>query len=120
MDDIDRSFNELLKENLAVSQESLKILKSIRRGNRIATAFKIFYWLIILGVFAGAYYFLQPYIKSALEIVQGVGQTISPGQKTDGTSASKGVQSLQDISPDMLKNLPPDLLKKLQDALNTK
>jgi hypothetical protein len=101
---------KLLEENIEISRQSLKILKGMRRASRIATAFKILYWLIIVGVLAGTYYFLEPYIKSAIEVVQGIQQVLPGGQKTNGT---------QSTSSDLLKNLPPDLLKNIQDFLKT-
>lgn len=108
---MDEEIKKLLEENLEISRQSLKILKGIRRANRIAAAFKILYWLVIIGALAGAYYFLQPYIQNAVGIAQEVQQTLSGTQKTSGT---------QGVSPDILKNISPDLLKKIQDLLKTK
>ncbi len=106
---------KLLKENIEISRESLKILKGIRRANRLASAFKIFYWLVIIGSAVGAYYFLEPYIKQGLAIISQVQEITSGPQKT-GSEVKNGSQ----IPSDILKNLSPDLLKKLQDALNIK
>ena len=106
---------KLLKENIEISRESLKILKGIRRANRFASIFKIFYWLVIIGSAVGAYYFLEPYIKQGLAIISQVQEVVSGPQKT-GSEVKNGSQT----PPDILKNLPPDLLKKLQDALNIK
>ncbi len=100
---------KILEENLEISKESLKILKGIRRANRLNMAFKILYWLVILGAVAGVYYFLEPYIKSAMGAVQQVQQAL-PGSQ-NGT---------QGTSRDLLKNLPPDLLKQLQNFFKTK
>ncbi len=93
---MDEELKRILDENLAISKESLKILKGIRRGNRLGAALKIFYWLVIIGALAGSYYFLEPYIKQGLAIINQVQETVSGGQKTSGT---------QIISPDILKNL---------------
>jgi len=109
---------KLLKENIEVSRESLKILKGIRRNNRIATAFKIFYWAIIIGGLIGAFYYLQPYIQNIVSLLQQLLNMFSGVQKT-GDSLKTG-QSISNLSPDFLKNLSPDLLKKLQNALNIK
>jgi len=100
---MDEELKRILDENLAISKESLKILKGIRRGNRLAIAFKFFYWLVIIGSAVGAYYFLEPYVKSAVDIIQGVQGTLSSTQKTSGTNG-----------------LSPDLLKQLQNFLKTK
>ncbi len=102
---------KLLEENLEISQESLKILKGIRRANRLNMVFKILYWLVILGAVAGIYYFVEPYIKSAIGTIQQVQQALPGNQKTNGT---------QGTSSGLLKNLPPDLLKQIQNFLKTK
>jgi hypothetical protein len=108
---------KILEENLEISKESLKILKGMRRASRLAAAFKILYWLVIIGALAGAYYFLKPYVKSVISVVQEAQQIISDGQKLGNSIKSQNNQS---ISPDILKNLPPDLLKSIQDFLKTK
>ena len=96
---MDEGLEKLLNEHLAISKESLKILQGIRRGNRLGAAFKIFYWLIIIGSAVGAYYFLQPYIKQGLAIVNQVQETVSGVQKIGG--AKNGSPTTSDI----LKNL---------------
>ncbi len=97
---MDEELKKILDENLAISKESLKILKGIRRGNRLAIAFKIFYWLIIIGALAGSYYFLEPYIKQGLGIINQAQQAISGVQKVTG-GANNGSPTTSDI----LKNL---------------
>lgn len=96
---MDEELKRILDENLAISKESLKILKGIRRANRLASVFKIFYWLVIIGSAVGAYYFLQPYIKQGLAIVNQVQETASGVQKIGG--AKNGSPTVSDI----LKNL---------------
>jgi hypothetical protein len=59
----DEELKKLLKENLDVSQESLKILKGIRRSNRVSAVFRFIYWLVIIGAALGLYYYLQPYLS---------------------------------------------------------
>ncbi len=102
---------KILEENLEISKESLKILKGIRRSSRLSLAFKILYWLVILGAVAGAYYFVEPYIRSAINTIQQVQQVLPGSQKTNG---------VQGTSPDLLKNLPSNLVKQLQDFFKTK
>lgn len=53
---------ELLERTLRISEENNKILKGMRRSNRLATIFKVFYWLVIIGLGFGAYYFIEPYV----------------------------------------------------------
>jgi len=71
----DEEIKQLLKEDVEVSKESLQILRGIRRANRISAFFKFVYWLIVLAIAFGAYYYLQPFIDKVpglLDQVQGV------------------------------------------------
>lgn len=52
----------LLERTYKITEENNEILKSIRRISRFGAALKIFYWLLIIGLSVGAFYFLQPYI----------------------------------------------------------
>lgn len=54
---------ELLERTLKISEENNRILKSMRRAGRLGTAFRIFYWLMIIGLGFGTYYFIEPYMK---------------------------------------------------------
>ena len=54
---------ELSERTLRISEEKNKILKSMRRPGRLGTAFRIFYWLVIVGLGFGTYYFIEPYVK---------------------------------------------------------
>ncbi len=105
---------ELLEENIEVSKESLKILKSIRRSNRISSFFRFLYWLVIIGSIVGVYYYFQPFINGAIKTFQ---QIISVFSDTQGAGNSTNPSETQNISPDLLKNLSPDMIKNLQDAL---
>jgi len=104
---------KLLEQNIEISRESLKILKGIKRSSRILATFKILYWLVILGVLAGTYYFIEPYIKAVISVFQDAQQTV--GTSNGGTKASN-----QTISPNILKNLPPNLFEQLQNFFKTK
>ncbi|HEY0908590.1 MAG TPA: hypothetical protein VGE35_04600 [Candidatus Paceibacterota bacterium] len=63
--------HRLLIETREMAEENNRILKGLQRTNRASLAFKIVYWVVVLGVLSGALYFLQPYIdtvKSSLSI----------------------------------------------------
>ena len=53
----------LLERTLETAEENNRILKGMRRAGRLATGFKIFYWMVIIGLGLGAYYFIEPYVK---------------------------------------------------------
>lgn len=57
---------EMLKKTLELSQENNKILHSIRRSMLRGRIFQIIYWLVIIGVAIGAYYYVEPYIDTAV------------------------------------------------------
>lgn len=63
----------LLRETYELAQENAEMLRSIRNGNRLSTAMRVIYWMVILGLSFGAYYFIQPYVdvyKQAFTQVQ--------------------------------------------------
>ena len=66
----------LLQRTYVLAEENNAILRGIRRANRWGIAVKVFYWVIILGVTFGAFYFLQPYIESTLDLVDQAQESI--------------------------------------------
>ena len=62
--------HELLKRSIALSEENNDILRGIRRTmsfNRFMTAI---YWLILIGISVGAWYFVQPYVGKVMGLYQ--------------------------------------------------
>ncbi len=53
---------ELLNHSIKLAEENNKMLRGIRRNARFASAFRILYWLIILGLAFGSYYAIKPFI----------------------------------------------------------
>jgi hypothetical protein len=60
---------ELLTQSIKLAEENNKMLRGIRRSNRVSTFFRVLYWMIILGTAFGAYYAIQPRIQPYLEII---------------------------------------------------
>ena len=56
----------ILKKTLELSQENNKMLHSMKRQMLFGRVFRIIYWVIILGAAVGLYYYLIPYIDSAI------------------------------------------------------
>ena len=54
----------LLMRTASLVEENNKLLKSMQKSARWRTAFQIGYWVIILALTFGAFYFIQPYINS--------------------------------------------------------
>ena len=54
----------LLERTYKLAEENNEILRKMRRISRYGTIFKVVYWVVILGLSFGAYYFIQPYVES--------------------------------------------------------
>ena len=67
---------ELLERTLKISEENNRILKGMRRASRLGTAFRIFYWLVIIGLGFGTYYFIEPYVKQFNSVYSQFNSTI--------------------------------------------
>jgi hypothetical protein len=72
-DDIEE-LKELVKKNIAATQENTRILRKMRRGAFWGWIFYIIWWLLIGGVVGAAYYYyLQPYVNK-VEALYGISQ----------------------------------------------
>jgi hypothetical protein len=58
---------EMLKKTLELAQDNNKMLHSIRRGMFWGKVTRIIYWIIIIGAAVGVYYYVEPYINSAVD-----------------------------------------------------
>lgn len=58
---------EMLKKTLELAQENNKMLHGIRRGLFWGRVMRIVYWVIIIGAAVGVYYYISPYIDSAID-----------------------------------------------------
>jgi len=93
---VDAKEKKLLKETAELARENQKLIKKVRRAQLWGRAFRIIYWVIILGVTFGAYYFIQPFVEQFLNIYEGI---------------SGGIDSVQNVGD----NLPD--LSRLSDFL---
>ena len=57
---------EMLKKTLELTQENNQMLQSIRRGIFWSRIMRIIYWVVIIGAALGAYYYISPYVDSAV------------------------------------------------------
>lgn len=69
MDPKDR---ELLEKTFNLAEENNVLLRKIRRSLRVSQAVRITYWVLIIGLSIGAFYFIQPYIDQLLETYSGL------------------------------------------------
>lgn len=64
---MDQELRELLEKNLKISEENNDLLKKMHRSQRWSMVMSAMYWLFIVGITFGVYYYLQPYITTLLE-----------------------------------------------------
>ncbi|MBN2094038.1 MAG: hypothetical protein JW740_01580 [Candidatus Zambryskibacteria bacterium] len=57
---------EMLKKTLELAQENNKMLHKIRHSLFWGRIARIAYWLIIIGTAVGVYYYISPFIDSAI------------------------------------------------------
>ena len=58
----------LLEENLRMSRENNRLLIKVRSVQRWASIMRVLYWVVLIGISFGAFYFLQPYIEKVMKI----------------------------------------------------
>ncbi|OGI96918.1 hypothetical protein A3I25_01140 [Candidatus Nomurabacteria bacterium RIFCSPLOWO2_02_FULL_42_17] len=71
---MDAETKKLIEESLELARDNNKILRRMRRGQRISSIFRLFYWLMILGIALGAYYYIQPYFSQAQKAYQNISE----------------------------------------------
>ncbi len=64
--------HKMLVEIREATIQNTMALEKMKRANRIAIGAKIFYWLIIIGISFGAFYFIQPYIDTLKGVYSGI------------------------------------------------
>jgi len=67
---------ELLRQNLKLSEENNKMIRRLYRAHRWGQIAKTFYWLVIIALTVGAYYYIQPYIKQLQTVYAELGNQI--------------------------------------------
>lgn len=60
---------KLLEETFEFAKENNKMLRQIRRAQKWASFLRAVYWLVIIGLGIGTFYFLEPYIDQAKSFI---------------------------------------------------
>ena len=93
-----------LERTLELSEENNKLLKKINRSIQWGRFVKLVYWLIIIGLSVGAFYYIQPLLEPFMQTVD---------------SLSSGVKSLEQVSgslPDLSSLDVSMILEKFNTA----
>lgn len=87
---------DLVQKNLALSQETNKMVRSLHRSSRWNTFFKMIWWAVVLTAGGATYlFYIQPYMVQLEKVY---------GQVQEG---GKQLQTLQVQAQDIIKNLLP-------------
>jgi hypothetical protein len=74
---MDQEEKELLQTTYDLAKENNKMLHRIRRSQKVADLMRFLYWLVILSIGVGAFYFIQPYIEQIQQFIGDAGVTIN-------------------------------------------
>ena len=66
---MDLQEKQMLRDTLNLVEKNNKILRAMHRSMQWGRVARIIYWIIIISVFIGAYYYIQPYINPLLKIM---------------------------------------------------
>ena len=80
----------VLMEVVELSRENNKMLHSIRSASRWARAWRVFYWIVIIVVTLGSYYYVQPYISALRSVYSGFQENINQMKQATGKITSMG------------------------------
>jgi hypothetical protein len=82
---------DMLRKTFELVEENNEMLKKLRRTQKFGLVIKILYWVIVIGVAVGAYYFIQPFVDQ-------IGQTYS-GLQGNIDNATNVLDNLREILP---------------------
>ncbi len=66
---MDAEDKKMLADTFKLATENNKILWKMRRSQRIASFMRIVYWTLIIGIGIASFYFVQPYIDTAQNVI---------------------------------------------------
>jgi len=72
MVDDTEEIKRLLRKNLEVSKETLKYSRKVYKSQRLTKWLQIVYWVVIIGMVLGVYYYIQPLIGNVVETYNSV------------------------------------------------
>ena len=85
----------LLEENLKLSKENNVLLQKIHNIQRWAQITRVLYWLVIIGVSVGAFYFIKPFLGNITNLYTGgVSGINNIGDITKNLSSKEQIQDL--------------------------
>lgn len=105
---MDEELKALMRRDVEISEESLKILRSMRRAQRMAAIFTAVKWVFIIAVTFGTYYLIQPFLDKGLQAITDPASLLENPRQTEGKS---NIPSISNLSPDTIQKIKDVLLK---------
>jgi len=65
---MDPESKKFLEETYLLEEENNKMLHSMKRSMLWSRVMSILYWVLIVGISVGAFYFIQPYLDQAMNM----------------------------------------------------
>ncbi len=70
---MDPEMKQKIDELFELTKENNKLLRKMRSSQKWASITRLLYWIVIIGVSIGAYYYVEPYLKQIINVYsQGV------------------------------------------------
>jgi len=73
---MDHEDKERLKRVLELAEKDHNMVRKLYSAMRWGRVLKIIYWVAILGIAVGAFYFLQPFFESLVEVYKSLGSSV--------------------------------------------
>ncbi len=89
--------HRMLTEALSLAQENARILKNMQRVARASLILRAVYWVVILGLSFGAFYFIQPYIDALKGSTADAQDSASSIDAFSWDGALKNIQEIKDM-----------------------
>ena len=65
---MDPESKKLLEETYSLTAENNRMLHSMKRSMLWSRIMSVLYWILIIGISVGAFYYIQPYLNQAMDI----------------------------------------------------
>ena len=75
---------QLLIQTHRLTEENNHLLRKMHRAALWGRVFHFIYWVVIIGLSLGAYYFIQPYIDQLTQVYGGIKSDVGTVQNTVG------------------------------------
>ncbi|MFZ1020066.1 MAG: hypothetical protein WAN61_03735 [Minisyncoccia bacterium] len=72
---------ELLNRCVILAEENNRILRAVKHSMLWSRIMNAIYWVLIIGISVGAFYFLQPYMDQLMKTYDSVTTTLKSFQK---------------------------------------